>query len=362
MGDKKYTLGGGSQIHKRDSTSLIMWSVSLALLPAGLWGLHIFGLRSLLVLVASIVAACLGELIINLFTKKITLGDGSAFLTGFLIGLNMPPSVPFYIPAIASLFAILVVKWSFGGLGCNWMNPALAGRVFVFFSWSDKMAHWTYPLEKGHRFFERLFINGKIDFTGIVQADTVSSVTPLAPLKTAGEWLTHNSVATPLELFNQTTHPLTYKDLFMGTIPGCIGEVSVLLLLIGAVFLLIRKIIRWEIPVAFLGSFALLIWIFGGRGLSGNFFTGDVVFHLFSGGLILGAFFMATDMVTSPVTSKGMIIFGVGCGFLTYLFRAFNSFPEGVSFAILLMNIVVPLIDKYITPKRYGMVKEVKTK
>lgn len=362
MGDKKFTLGGGSQIHKRDSTSLIMWSVSLALLPASLWGLHIFGIRSLFVLVASILAACLAELFVNLFTKKITLGDGSAFLTGLLVGLNMPPSIPFYIPAVASVFAILVVKWSFGGLGCNWMNPALAGRVFVFFSWSDKMAHWTFPLEKGHRFFERLINNGKVDLDGLFSPDTVSCVTPLGPLKTAGEWLTHNSVSSPLELFSQKAYPLTYRDLFMGTIPGCIGEVSVLLLLIGALFLIIRKIVRWEIPVAYLGTFALLIWVFGGKGLTGTLFTGDVLFHLFSGGLMLGAFFMATDMVTSPVTSKGMLIFGVGCGFLTYLFRSFNSFPEGVSFAILLMNITVPLIDKYITPKRYGVVKEVKVK
>ncbi len=360
MSDKLNLLIESSpQIHHPESTSSIMWSVSLCLVPAGVWGVWIFGSKALFVLVISIAASLLSELLMNYVLKKKTLLDGSAFLTGLLIGYNLPPGVPFYIPVAASIFAIIVVKWTFGGLGGNFMNPALAGRVFVFFSWTSPMTKWSMP-----KF--------------LVSADTVSGASPLGFLKTGlidytggvsgpAQFLTKNGyphTATDGSVINWINGALGthlsggYFDLFMGNIPGSIGEVSAFLLLLGTVYLFIRKIITWEVPVSYLATFGLFVWIFGGRRYGLSFFTGDVLFHLLSGGLILGAFYMATDMVTSPLTRKGMIIFGVGVGFLTFLIRFYGSFPEGVSLAILLMNISVPLIDKYSKTDRFGIIDD----
>jgi electron transport complex protein RnfD len=307
--------------HDRDSTAKIMWSVVLCLLPAGAWGVYNFGWQALAVLLISIAAAMLTECIIMAFQKKFTLFDGSAFLTGLLVGYNMPPSVPGFIPVAASVFAIAVVKHTFGGLGRNWMNPALAGRVFAMFCWTEEMTRWSAPLSA---------------------PDALSSATPLK--QGAVQFLQKGS----------------YLDLFLGRIPGCIGEVSALLLLLGAVYLFIRKIITWEIPVAYIGTFIILVWVFGGIPVSGHIFKGDIFFHFLSGGLILGALYMATDMVTSPVTWKGMLIFGAGCGFLTFIIRCFGSFPEGVSLSIIIMNIFVPLINRLTKPVKFGYVKEVK--
>ena len=350
------------QIHHPDSTSIIMWTVSLVLLPAGIWGVYVFGLRSLTVLVVSIISAVGAEAVLSALKGRITVFDGSAFLTGLLVGYNMPAAVPLYSPAAASLFAIVVVKWSFGGLGANWMNPALAGRVFVFFSWTGGMTNWTAPktwmldsLTAASPLGE--IKAGLMDFTGRVSGSLDFLSASGYPVSSfdgrAGEWLLRN--------FNIELKP-GLADLFVGNVPGCIGEVSALLLLAGAAVLFIRKIITWEIPVAYLGTFSLLVWIFGGLRFGNGFFNGDILFHLFSGGLMLGAFYMATDMVTSPFTSKGMIIFGIGVGFLTFLIRFYGSFPEGVSLAIILMNIFVPLINRYTGPKRFGLVKGVKEK
>ncbi len=347
------------QIHNSDSTASIMWTVTICLLPAGLWGIWIFGSRALFVLVASIAASVLSEALMNYMVKRRTLMDGSAFLTGLLIGYNMPAAVPLYVPVVASIFAIVVVKWMFGGLGGNFMNPALAGRVFVFFSWTSQMTTWTMP---------RM----------LKAADTVSGATPLGFLKT-GLLDFNGSVSGPAQFLTQQGYPQTvtdgkvmewinstfhthlsggYYDLFMGNIPGSIGEVSAFLLLLGTIYLFYKKIITWEVPVSYLASFGLLVWIFGGRRYGLSFFSGDILFNIFSGGIILGAFYMATDMVTSPLTRKGMIIFGVGVGFLTFLIRFYGSFPEGVSLAIILMNISVPLIDKYSKTKRFGIIEE----
>ncbi len=348
------------QIHGPDSTSKIMWTVSLCLVPAGIWGVYIFGYHSLFVLLASVLAALAGEFIIAQLQGKFTLSDGSAFLTGLLIGYNMPPGIPVYIPVIASLFAIAVVKWSFGGLGANWMNPALAGRVFVFFSWTSPMATWTLPKT-------------------LVGIDAVTGPSPLGFLKT-GLIDYSGSAKGPIEFLRSRNYPVTaidgrvtewlnahlfsgreigggYIDLFLGNIPGCIGEVSALLLLAGTVFLFIKKIISWEIPAAYLFTFGILTWIFGGIKFGAGFFNGDFMFHFLAGGLILGVFYMATDMVTSPLTPKGMLIFGFGAGFLTFLIRLYGSFPEGVSLAILLMNIFVPLINRVTGPVRFGLVR-----
>ena len=348
------------QIHRSESTASVMWAVSACLVPAAVWGIYVFGVRALVVLLVSIGASVLTELGLGLALKKITVSDGSAVLTGMLIGFNLPPDIPFYIPVIASVFAIAVVKWTFGGLGSNWMNPALAGRVFVFFSWTGPMTNWKSP--------------GTL-------ADAVSAATPLSTVK-SGLFSYSGGAAGPMEYLNEMNFPGTvadsriteflrrileplganvepgYGDLFIGNVAGCIGEVSALFLLLGTVYLFARKIITWHIPVSFLASFGILVWIFGGNRFGGGGFSGNVVFHLLSGGIILGAFYMATDMVTSPLTAKGMIIFGCGIGFFTFLIRFFGSFPEGVSLAIILMNVFVPLIDRYTGPKRFGQVKK----
>lgn len=342
------------QIYHPASTAAIMWSVVLCLVPAGIWGIFVFGPRALGVIIVSISAALAGEALGCFWMKKRTLLDGSAFLTGLLVAYNMPPGVALYVPAAASLFAILVVKWSFGGLGANWMNPALAGRVFVFFSWTGSMTKWKIPATWG--------------------ADGITGASPLGHIK-AGILEFSASPLGPADFLAQTNYPVSSMarslsawfettlgipigpaswDLFLGNTPGCIGEVSALLLLLGTIYLFLKKIITWETPLAYIAVFSLLVWIFGGRRLGGGYFSGEILFHLFSGGLILGAFYMATDMVTSPLTRRGMLIYGGGCGFLTYLIRFYGSFPEGVSLAIILMNLFVPFINRYTGPKRFG--------
>ncbi|MDA3851087.1 MAG: RnfABCDGE type electron transport complex subunit D [Spirochaetaceae bacterium] len=336
--DTKIIVTGSPQIHSRQSTKKIMWLVSAALAPSAIWGVYLFGLPALWVMMLSIGSAVIIEGLLNKNHAFETLKDGSAFLTGLLIGMNLPPALGsihyFYIPIAASFFAIFVVKWTFGGLGTNWMNPALAGRVFVFFSWTGAMNHWTLPSRAG--------------------LDAISGPTPLGSLKT-GLMSIGDNITGPISLLASEGVPVSYKELFLGQIPGCIGEVSALLLLLGAIFLLIKKIITLDIPLSYLLSFSLLIWIFGGKPFGTALFTGDVLFHLLSGGLILGVFFMATDLVTTPLTTKGRIIFGIGCGVLTFLIRFYGSFPEGVSLSIIFMNIFVPLIDYLIKPKRFGI-------
>jgi len=360
MSDNNLIIESSPQIKQFDSTSTVMWAVSLCLLPAGAWGVWVFGLRVLGVLFASIMAAVLAEAAMAFLLKKSilnTIKDGSAILTGILIGFNMPPSIPFYIPAVASVFAIIVVKWTFGGLGGNFMNPALAGRVFVFFSWTGPMTRWTMPKT-------------------LTAVDAITNATPLGYLK-SGLLEYTGSVKGPADFLVETGYPHTgldsvvtswlntnmgfnlsdgYIDMFLGNIPGSLGEVSVALLLLGSIYLFIRKIITWEIPVSYILSFGILIWIFGGTRYSGgSYFSGDVLFHLFTGGIILGAFYMATDMVTSPLNRIGMLIYGIGIGFLTFLIRIYGSFPEGVSLAIILMNIFVPMIDQYTKSSRFGV-------
>lgn len=350
------TVSTSPHIHAKASTAPIMWAVSAALAPAAIWGVYVFGLRALLVLLVSIASAVLVEFLLGRIDKANTIADGSAFLTGLLVGMNMPPAIPVFIPILASAFAIFVVKWSFGGLGANWMNPALGGRVFVFFSFTSAMSAFTMP---------RTLASSV--------PDAIASATPLSLVKTTiGAGVANGldamqvlaSQGYPATEFAQKVsdllggHVSAYTvDAFIGNIPGCIGEVSALLLLVGAVFLLCVKIITWHIPVSYIGSFAVFVWIFGGLRTGLGFFQGDFGNAIFSGGLILGACFMATDMVTSPTTHKGQIIFGVGCGFFTFLFRYFGSLPEAVSLAILLMNIVNPTIERYVLPKRFGAVK-----
>ncbi len=342
--------------HSGASTKKIMYNVAGALAPACIWGIVVVGLRALVFVLISVFFSLLTEFLLGRIHKEMTLWDGSALVTGLLVGMNMSPTIPLFIPAIASIFAIAVVKWTFGGLGANWANPAIAGRVFVFFSFTSAMSKFKMP-------------------STLAAVDTVSSATPLSFIKTAisaGESAGQTGIQImanagyPATAFAQKVQAATgisaYNvDAFIGNVPGCIGEVSKLLLIAGGIYLLVKKIITWHIPVSFLGSFAVLTWIFGGIPNGLGFFHGEVLAGLLRGGLILGAFFMATDMVTTPVTHKGMIIFGVGCGFFTFLFRTFGSLPEATSVAILMMNIMTPTIDRFVVPKKFGeVVKEVK--
>jgi electron transport complex protein RnfD len=355
------TVSASPHLHSRHNTASIMWTVSAALLPAAAWGILAFGWRALLVLAVSILAAALTEYLLGKVAHGFTLMDGSAVLTGLLVGMNMPPDVKLFVPIVASTFAIAVVKWTFGGLGANWMNPALGGRVFVFFSFTSLMNTYRLP---------RVFM----------VADAVGSATPLTAIKlniadgavrglTSSQVLaqigypTTNFAQNASDWFDRTVgiglSPYTI-DAFLGNAGGCIGEVSALLLIVGAIYLFIKKIITWQIPVMFLGTFSLLAWIFGGVRNGLGLFQGDFLLQLFTGGMMLGAFFMATDMVTSPTTSKGMMIFGAGIGFFTFLLRYFGSLPESVSLAIIIMNIFSPTIERFILPKRFGEVVKVK--
>ncbi len=340
------------------TTASIMWNVSLALLPAALWGVYVFGFRALLILIVSIVSSVGFEYLLLKISKDASIQDGSAFLTGLLIGMNLPSGSSIAVPILASAFAIFVVKWTFGGLGANWMNPALAGRVFVFFSFTGLMN--TYPTPR------TLLSSG---------ADGVGGATYLTSVKMsiADQIASHASgseilsqIGTPSTLFAQKVSAMFSSiglnisdytvDAFFGNVTGALGEVSAFLLIVGGIYLIVKKIITWHIPVSFIGSFVLLAWVFGGLRNGNGLFTGEILLPVFSGGLMLGAIFMATDMVTSPVTKKGMIIYGVMIGFFTFIIRYYGSLPESVSLAIILVNIFVPAIDRYIKPKKFGEV------
>lgn len=303
-------------LHARENISKIMWLVTLSLIPSGIAGIFIFGMNALWVIVLGVISAVITEALLQKISKrKITVLDGSAFLTGLLLSYNLSPSVPLWMPIAGSFFAIFISKFVFGGLGRNIFNPALAGRAFLMASWPKYMTAFIAP---------RIINSGY---------DAVTSATPLAMLK-EGRILEH----------------ISYLDLFLGKRPGCIGEVCILALLIGAVFLLIKGYISWHIPVTYILATGLFMFIFGGNGL----FKGDFIFQILSGGLILGAFYMATDYVTSPITQKGQIIFGIGCGLLTAIIRIWGGYPEGVCYSILIMNATVPLIDRYTRPRVYG--------
>ena len=353
MENLKLKITTSPHLHKKDSTAKIMWNVGFALLPAAMWGVYVYGLHAAVVLLLSIAAAVGAEYAVNRLINRNTVTDGSAFVTGLLVGMNMPPGVPAGIPVIASLFAILVVKWSFGGLGRNWMNPALAGRVFVFFSWTGSMSSWQTP--------------------GTNLADGLSGATPLGAVKTSlldapsgisGPMdMLHSIGFNPTGLDAKLTAVMNslglkfdtgYFDLLIGNIGGCIGEVSGILLILGGIYLLVRRYSNWQIVAGYLITFSILIYIFGGKPFGAGFFKGDVMFHLLSGGFLLGLFFMSTDMVTSPITLKGMAVYGGIIGFLTFLIRIYGSFPEGVSLAILLTNIASPLIDRLMQPRVFG--------
>ena len=285
------------------TTRRIMLDVCLALLPAVIFAVYWFGFGVLLTVLLSVASAILSEFLMEKALRRpVTIDDGSAAVTGLLLALTLPAGTPWYVPVLGSVFAICIAKQVFGGLGDNFVNPALAGRAFLLASFPAAMT--TYPLV----------------------ADAVTSATPLS---------------------SEFAGSVDYLQAFIGRIGGCIGEVSTLALLIGAAYLLIRRVIDWRIPLSYLGTMALLTVIGGG----------NVLDSVLLGGTVLGAFFMATDYVTSPVTSWGRVIYGVGIGTINYTIRRWGAYPEGTTYAILLMNIAAPLIERFTRPRKYGEVK-----
>ncbi len=302
-------------VKTRDTTQRLMGDVLLGLAPAAAAAGFFFGSRALIIMAVAVGSAVFSEhLVARMGRKRTTVGDLSAAVTGLLVALNVPPSVPMWIPIIGSAVAILLVKALFGGLGGNFLNPALAARAILLAAWPVHMTAWVRPY------------------------DLVATATPLATLVPKGV------AGLPLP---------SYLDMFIGQIPGSLGETSALALLAGGAYLLWRRVINWHIPAAFVGTVFVLTWLLGPNGIG----TGDPLAHVLSGGLMLGAFFMATDYVTSPVTTRGQLVMGFGCGLLTVLIRVYGAYPEGVSYSILVMNVVTPLIDRWVTPRKFGMVK-----
>ncbi|MGH4051456.1 MAG: RnfABCDGE type electron transport complex subunit D [Clostridium sp.] len=305
-----YTVSSSPHIKSNDSVQGIMRDVIIALIPATFAGIYFFGMQAFLVTLVSVLSCIAAEALWQKLThRKITIGDLSAVVTGLLLAFNLPAAVPLWLPAIGGFFAIIIVKQFFGGIGQNIMNPALAARAFLLASWPVHMTNWT--------------------------VDGVASATPLALLKSGSDALP------------------SLMNVFVGNIGGCIGDTSVLALLIGAAYLLYRKIISWHIPVAFIGSVFVLTLILGRDGLM----TGNALYEIFTGGLVLGAFYMATDYSTSPMGKKGQVIFGLGCGLLTTIIRIYGGYPEGVSYAILIMSLFVPFIDKFTALRIFGEAK-----
>ncbi len=333
-------------IYTRESTSRIMLTVAIALMPAAIGAVWFFGLPALLLVVLAAGSAVGAEYLwCRLRRKPQTIGDWSALVTGLLLAFNLPANAPWWLAVIGGAFAVIIVKELFGGLGFNIWNPALAARAFLLASWPTKMiSSGDFPAPRNST------LSG-------LQLDALTQATPLQFIKNNLEPVLQDPAAFSADQVQAAHRALEqlsttgyYQDLFLGRVGGVLGETSALLLLAGGLFLLVRGYIDWRIPVGYLGSVALLAWVFGPLG----WFTGDALFHLLTGGVILGALFMATDMVTSPVTPRGKWIFAVGCGLITMLIRFKGGYPEGVSYAILLMNTTVPLIDAYTRPKIYG--------
>lgn len=317
--ENKLTVSMSPHIHEQEGISGIMLDVIIALMPAVFAGIYYFGYRAALVILTAVAACVCFEYIYCRLMKKNAVRDLSAIVTGILIGLNMPSTIPLWMVIVGSGFAIVVVKQLYGGIGKNFMNPALAARCFMLIGWAGAMTKFAVPFE------------------GV---DALSSATPLSVLKGTSEG----------------TIP-SLRDAFWGAIPGSIGETSVFAILIGFVYLLARRVISWKIPVTFVAVFAVLTYFFGKNTTTMNNWEFTLM-QVCTGGLMLGAVFMATDYTTTPTTPWGMYIFAAGCGAITFVLRKFGGYPEGVSFSILLMNILVPQIDKFTVPRKFGAVKK----
>lgn len=318
---KLYNVSASPHIRSGVTTSTIMRDVAIALMPACALGVYQFGLKALLILLVSTLTCAVTEyLYLRLMKRQQGPYECSAIVTGMLIGMNMPPTVPLWVPIIGSVFAILVVKQVFGGLGQNFMNPALGARCFLFLCYAERMNTFAIPQKAG---------TALINY-GAAAVDGISGATPLAALK-AGE---------TISLF----------DAFFGFTGGVIGETSAAMILLGAAYMVYRKVISLRIPLTYLITFSVFVLLFGGHGFDMYFLACE----LCTGGLMLGAFFMATDYVTSPITKNGQIVFGILLGLLTGLFRFFGNNAEGVSYAIIIANLLVPLIEKVTMPRPFG--------
>ncbi len=338
-------------ITHKDSVPKIMWIVFISLLPAAIWAVYYFGLPALKVIIASIFSCLITETLLNIIRKQpLSIKDGSAAVTGLLLAFTLPPQLPIYIPITAGVFGIGIAKQLFGGIGYNVVNPALAGRVFVMFSWLE-------PMTASNYFFTKTS-------AAISKISAISSATPLTLIKNMKKLMVATKKTPEItNKLNAITKSIPkMEDLFFGKVGGSIGEVSALFILIGGLWLLKRKYITWHMPVSFIGS----VFLFGFLFALGN----DVIMfpnytdfynylyyagiHVFGGALFLGAIYMATDMVTTPLAYKGHLIIGIACGFLTFVIRVYGGYPEGVMFAILLTSLFTPLIDRYTKPKIYG--------
>lgn len=319
------TVSSSPHISTKQTTSGIMLDVIIALAPAGLAGMFYFGLPALSVILMSVAVCVLSEHVWQKIMKKPTsIGDLSAIVTGLLLAYSLPPTTPLYMVAAGAVFAIIIVKQLFGGLGHNFMNPALSGRAFMLAAWSGALTSWTFP--------------------SVLGMDAVSSSTPLSLLQEG----------------NLGEMP-GFLDMFLGNIGGCIGETCSVLILLGGLYLVVRRVISFRIPLTYIATVAVLTFILGGGNNVAESFN-IMISHLLSGGLLLAAFFMATDYTTSPVTPVGQIVMGAGCGLITTVIRLYGGYPEGATYAIMLMNVATPLIEKYTRPRVFGHVKEKKQK
>ena len=306
--EKLLNVSSSPHVRNKITTQNLMFDVAIAMIPASVYGVWQFGMHALLVLIATVVSCVLSEYVYEKLMKKpITVSDGSAVVTGMILALNMPPEIPVWIPFLGGIFAIIVVKQLYGGLGQNFMNPALAARCFLLISFAGFMNN---------------FSSAKLGF------DSMSGATPLAAMRAGND--------------------VDLMSLIVGRVPGTIGEVSVIALLIGAVYMIARKVISPRIPLIYIGTVAVFIFLFGGFDIT------YVAKEVCAGGLIFGAFFMATDYVTSPLSKTEQVVYGLFLGILTGIFRLWGASPEGVSYAIILGNLFVPLIEKVTLPKAFG--------
>ena len=315
----KLIASSNPHIRNNEDTRSLMLDVIIALMPALAMPVYVFGVTTLISAVVSVAGAVFFEwLYRKLLKKPQTIGDLSAALTGLLLSMVCPPTLPYWMLLVGDFFAIFVVKQLYGGIGKNFLNPALAGRAALVACYASQMTSWAAPRT----------------------VDAVTAATPLAMMK-AGE-------------FEALTAQYSLSDMFIGLIGGSAGEVSAMMLLIGGLYLIFRRVISWHTPVAYIGTVAVLTFLFP----QGNDALTYMLYNVFGGGLMLGAFFMATDYVTSPVTKEGQLIYGLGCGLLTVFIRYFGSYPEGVCYSILIMNCLVWIIDKYTKPTRFGVDKK----
>lgn len=323
--ENRLVVSTSPHIYTAEDIPTIMWHVNLALIPTGIVGLIVFGYYCLFVIAISVGTAVITEAVIQMLRgQKITIGDGSAVVAGLLLAFILPPAVPWYVPMVGSFFAIAIAKHTFGGLGNNIWNPALAARAFL------QMAYPT-QINTGWMLFKEPGVGLLHD----IRVDAITSATPL--FKEAGG------------------SAYSYISLFLGNVSGCIGETSVIALLIGGIYLIYKGYIDWKVPAFYIGTVFVMVMILPVK--ISTTWAKDPIYHVLAGGLMIGAFFMATDMVTTPLTKRGLIVFAVGAGILTTLIRFYTGYPEGVCYAILLMNTATPLIDRWTKPKLYGTKK-----